>query len=66
MQEISVQQLMTHLGAVKKDMVILEKSEFSQLRNETEVNGLFIMLLSLRDVICIGITSSPTSDRVFP
>ncbi|KAK3086823.1 hypothetical protein FSP39_023984, partial [Pinctada imbricata] len=34
--EITVQQLMSHINSVKKDMVILEKSEFSQLKNETE------------------------------
>ncbi|XP_021368915.1 mitochondrial calcium uniporter regulator 1-like isoform X2 [Mizuhopecten yessoensis] len=35
-QEITVQQLMSHIASVKKDMVILEKSEFSMLRSETE------------------------------
>ncbi|ELU00108.1 hypothetical protein CAPTEDRAFT_168302 [Capitella teleta] len=35
-QEIMVQQIHTHLSALKKDMVILEKSEFSQLRHEYE------------------------------
>ncbi|KAM9728694.1 coiled-coil domain-containing protein 90B, mitochondrial isoform 1-T2 [Menidia menidia] len=33
-QEIAVQQLLAHLDAVRKDMVILEKSEFSNLRSE--------------------------------
>lgn len=28
---------MSHIGAVKKDMIILEKSEFSALRSENEV-----------------------------
>lgn len=36
-QEIMVQQLMAQIGAVKKDMVILEKSEFTMLRNENEM-----------------------------
>ena len=36
-QEITTQQMMTHINSVKKDMVILEKSEFSMLRSETEV-----------------------------
>jgi hypothetical protein len=35
-QEIMVQQLVAQIGSVKKDMVILEKSEFTMLRNETE------------------------------
>lgn len=28
---------MIHIGSLKKDMIILEKSEFSMLRNENEV-----------------------------
>ena len=28
---------MIHIGSLKKDMIILEKSEFSALRNENEV-----------------------------
>ncbi|XP_019399268.1 PREDICTED: mitochondrial calcium uniporter regulator 1 isoform X2 [Crocodylus porosus] len=35
-QEIVLQQIMSHIGGVKKDMVILEKSEFSALRAENE------------------------------
>uniref|UniRef100_E9PKQ5 Coiled-coil domain containing 90B n=1 Tax=Homo sapiens TaxID=9606 RepID=E9PKQ5_HUMAN len=35
-QEITVQQLMAHLDAIRKDMVILEKSEFANLRAENE------------------------------
>ncbi|XP_038078802.1 mitochondrial calcium uniporter regulator 1-like [Patiria miniata] len=34
--EISVQTIMSHISAVKKDMIILEKSEFSTLRTENE------------------------------
>ncbi|KAM3600713.1 uncharacterized protein V6R79_001201 [Siganus canaliculatus] len=33
-QEIAVQQMMAHLDAIRKDMVILEKSEFANLRSE--------------------------------
>uniref|UniRef100_A0A3P9M5R0 Coiled-coil domain containing 90B n=1 Tax=Oryzias latipes TaxID=8090 RepID=A0A3P9M5R0_ORYLA len=33
-QEIAVQQIMSHLDSIRKDMVILEKSEFSNLRSE--------------------------------
>ncbi|XP_069495963.1 coiled-coil domain-containing protein 90B, mitochondrial isoform X2 [Ambystoma mexicanum] len=35
-QEITVQQIMAHLDSIRKDMVILEKSEFSTLRAENE------------------------------
>ncbi|XP_062040667.1 mitochondrial calcium uniporter regulator 1 [Lepus europaeus] len=35
-QEITVQQVMSKIAAVKKDMIILEKSEFSALRAENE------------------------------
>ncbi|XP_040908290.1 coiled-coil domain-containing protein 90B, mitochondrial isoform X1 [Toxotes jaculatrix] len=33
-QEITVQQIMAHLDSIRKDMVILEKSEFANLRSE--------------------------------
>ncbi|XP_069816270.1 mitochondrial calcium uniporter regulator 1 [Dendropsophus ebraccatus] len=35
-QEISLQQVMSHIASAKKDMIILEKSEFSALRTENE------------------------------
>ncbi|XP_057555615.1 mitochondrial calcium uniporter regulator 1 isoform X4 [Hippopotamus amphibius kiboko] len=35
-QEITLQQIMSQIANVKKDMVILEKSEFSALRSENE------------------------------
>ncbi|XP_072168997.1 mitochondrial calcium uniporter regulator 1-like [Diadema setosum] len=35
-QEIVIQQVMSHIASVKKDMVILEKSEFSALRSKNE------------------------------
>ncbi|XP_066555478.1 coiled-coil domain-containing protein 90B, mitochondrial isoform X3 [Amia ocellicauda] len=35
-QEIALQQIMSHLDSIRKDMVILEKSEFSNLRAENE------------------------------
>ncbi|XP_021238200.1 coiled-coil domain-containing protein 90B, mitochondrial isoform X2 [Numida meleagris] len=35
-QEITLQQIMTHLDSIRKDMVILEKSEFANLRAENE------------------------------
>lgn len=33
-QEITVQQIIAHLDSIRKDMVILEKSEFANLRSE--------------------------------
>ncbi|XP_075994025.1 coiled-coil domain-containing protein 90B, mitochondrial [Genypterus blacodes] len=33
-QEITLQQIMAHLDAIRKDMVILEKSDFANLRSE--------------------------------
>lgn len=33
-QEITVQQLVAHLDSIRKDMVILEKSDFANLRSE--------------------------------
>ena len=32
-----MQQIMSHLSAIKKDMILLEKSEFSTLRHNYEV-----------------------------
>ncbi|XP_048744478.2 coiled-coil domain-containing protein 90B, mitochondrial-like [Ostrea edulis] len=43
--EITTQQMMTHINSVKKDMVILEKSEFSMLRNENEKQTMEILQL---------------------
>jgi len=34
---LAIQQVMIHIGSLKKDMIILEKSEFYALRNENEV-----------------------------
>jgi hypothetical protein len=34
-----VQQLLAQIASVKKDMVILEKSEFTMIRNDTEVTN---------------------------
>ncbi|KAM7177156.1 mitochondrial calcium uniporter regulator 1 isoform 1-T1 [Macrochelys suwanniensis] len=44
-QEITLQQIMSHIGGVKKDMIILEKSEFSALRAENEKVKLELQLL---------------------
>lgn len=40
-QEITLQRVMSQIAAVKKDMVILEKSEFSTLLAENEVGASF-------------------------
>lgn len=37
-----LQRVMSQIAAVKKDMVILEKSEFSALLAENEVNVFFL------------------------
>lgn len=37
-QEIMLQRVMSQIAAVKKDMIILEKSEFSTLLAENEVS----------------------------
>ena len=36
-QAMDVQQIMAHMSSIRKDMIILEKSEFSQLKYESEV-----------------------------
>ncbi|MGH0183980.1 UNVERIFIED_CONTAM: hypothetical protein FKN15_013809, partial [Acipenser sinensis] len=40
--EIALQQIMAHLDAIRKDMVILEKSEFANLRAENEEESMKI------------------------
>lgn len=46
-----LQRVMSQIAAVKKDMVILEKSEFSALLAENEVNVFFGVVLR-RKIIC--------------
>ena len=36
---------MSHISSVKKDMVILEKSEFANLKHEYEVSAIMCNLL---------------------
>ena len=53
-----VQQLLSQIASVKKDMVILEKSEFTMIRNETEVGCITVKsLLKIWrvwiDILCI-------------
>ena len=36
-----MQQVMSHISAIKKDMIVLEKSEFSTLRHEYEVRHMY-------------------------
>ena len=46
LQEIALQQIMAHLDSVRKDMVILEKSEFANLRSENMVTQQEFILLN--------------------
>ncbi|XP_067258246.1 mitochondrial calcium uniporter regulator 1 [Chanodichthys erythropterus] len=52
-QEIMLQKVMSHIAAVKKDMIILEKSEFSALLAENEKIKVELsqLMLQLTDVI---------------
>jgi len=45
LKDLAIQQVMIHIGSLKKDMIILEKSEFSALRQENEVNFLLVSCL---------------------
>lgn len=47
-----LQRVMSQIATVKKDMVILEKSEFSTLLAENEVNGFFFLDVLRRKIIC--------------
>ncbi|XP_052801221.1 mitochondrial calcium uniporter regulator 1-like [Mya arenaria] len=40
--EVKLQQLQAQIRSVQKDMVILEKSEFTMIRNDTEKQGILI------------------------
>ncbi len=50
---------MIHIGSLKKDMIILEKSEFSALRNENEVlrvlENFFLRFFLLKIYFCLEI-----------
>lgn len=46
-----LQQVMSQIAAVKKDMIILEKSEFSTLLAENEVGGFSIGRTSCTNVM---------------
>lgn len=47
-----LQKVMSHIAAVKKDMIILEKSEFSALLAENEVRPLSLFVVFLY-IICL-------------
>lgn len=51
-----LQRVMSQIATVKKDMVILEKSEFSTLLAENEVNGFFGVVLRRKIICSIKIT----------
>ena len=44
LKEILTQQIAAQIAGIKKDMIILEKSEFAALRAENEVSTLLISL----------------------
>lgn len=47
-QEIGMQRVMSHLSAIKKDMIVLEKSEFSTLRHDYEKQEMRLLQLEQR------------------
>lgn len=51
-----LQRVMSQIATVKKDMVILEKSEFSTLLAENEVNVFFGVVLRRKIICSIKIT----------
>ena len=50
-----VQQLLSQIASVKKDMVILEKSEFTMIRNETEVGCITVYTMNSCFIVGINI-----------
>uniref|UniRef100_A0A3Q3WE27 Uncharacterized protein n=1 Tax=Mola mola TaxID=94237 RepID=A0A3Q3WE27_MOLML len=50
-QEIMLQRVMSQIAAVKKDMIILEKSEFSTLLAENEFSSDILCISLLQDVM---------------
>ncbi|KAE8287795.1 Coiled-coil domain-containing protein 90B, mitochondrial Precursor [Larimichthys crocea] len=60
-QEIALQQIMAHLDSIRKDMVILEKSEFANLRSENTEETLKIRAETKLD---INLENSRISDMV--
>uniref|UniRef100_A0A3Q3WGR3 Uncharacterized protein n=1 Tax=Mola mola TaxID=94237 RepID=A0A3Q3WGR3_MOLML len=61
-QEIAVQQLVAHLDAIRKDMVILEKSEFANLRSENTVRHEESQKVRVETKLDINLESSRISD----
>ncbi|XP_067393719.1 mitochondrial calcium uniporter regulator 1 [Emydura macquarii macquarii] len=61
-QEIILQQIMSHIGGVKKDMIILEKSEFSALRAENE--KIKLELRQLKKQVMDEITKACTDNKL--
>uniref|UniRef100_A0A3Q4MZ96 Coiled-coil domain containing 90B n=1 Tax=Neolamprologus brichardi TaxID=32507 RepID=A0A3Q4MZ96_NEOBR len=63
-QEIALQQIMAHLDSVRKDMVILEKSEFANLRSENTVRRLsfFSLIMMAETKLDINLERSRVSD----
>ncbi|XP_053252783.1 mitochondrial calcium uniporter regulator 1 isoform X1 [Podarcis raffonei] len=61
-QEIALQQIMSHIGGVKKDMIILEKSEFSALRAENE--KIKLQLYQLRKQVMDEVSKVRTDSKL--
>lgn len=59
-----LQQVMSQIAAVKKDMIILEKSEFSALLAENEV-GVFASTEPFARICCFGAVSCLYGSLIF-
>lgn len=57
-QEIMLQRVMSQIASVKKDMIILEKSEFSTLLAENEVSVFIGRLVLLSSHPCCSVLDS--------
>lgn len=57
-QEIMLQRVMSQIASVKKDMIILEKSEFSTLLAENEVSVFISRLVVLSSHPCCSVLDS--------
>jgi len=64
-----MQQVMSHISAIKKDMIVLEKSEFSTLRHEYEVRHMYqikpVKLLQQLQVVDLTLIFCVTSRQAF-
>ena len=58
-----LQQIMAHIAAIKKDMIILEKSEFSALKHEYEVKS-FKLGFNISNISNMYISVIPQTSRL--